>query len=914
MSLDEILDVSNRFLASELVVRLAPDSKRRRPPSGRPSSCGSWKTACWHDSRELSATPAAPIAPNIVEAAIAAEPKRLGRDQAAAVGVLCGDGPAVRALTAPAGYGKTTAVHAAATASRSAGRPVVAVAPTHKAVAELRANDLDAHTVARLRRRLRDTPLAPNTTVIVDETSQIGTRDAADILAARSPPPLARRCGSWATPAKPSRSLRAAWQPSWNSLAEAGTSRPPGSRVNRRQRDPAEQAALTKYRAGDLDASQAIRTEHGWEHEQPTPGDTRTALADAAVADADRHGAEHVAVLAVSHADCEDLADHIRAIRAARGELRGPTLTGPGWGPDQRVYAAGDRVLVHANLYHGPERWIVNGSTGTVLAVTADGLALSLDRGEQVLLDRDVVAGVRPDGTPNISHAWARTVDGAQGGTWRQVHLLGTPVLDRFTGYVGQCHGQLPTHTWNTRPEPDHPLSLLADDRSPGEAVLDAMRRAEPKTLAAHDDPWVLDRRLRAERDDHAAVVATATTGPPSRRSPGTRCARPRHRGTPLGNPRAHPLRVRTRRLGPLTRLRRGGRDDITHAENAVSRRASASRARRDRRPGCGRRRRASATGGRRTRSLGQREGWRLVRIAEIDHTLAHHWAEVVFRAVRADDPLAFAPTDSTPLKPPSETTTVGSPPACRWTGATPSPRRADLRHHEHNLRFASREVAKTRAAVEDVGRRHWGRRDETAIEQARARLGGAESDLARAADAVAGSRHALLRSDVPSVNGRPPWINGRRTRTPGRGHRRHRPTPSTERGRTGRRRHREPRQRLVAHARSHPRQPEAALPPGAASPNGSRPARDHHPEGGHRRSTRLRVEMNPWRSASGCLDGRHRRDDVTVAHRRAPAIIDHATRLRIRPAPRRSRTEPHGGTPWTPPIERWPSNAHPAR
>lgn len=33
--------------------------------------------------------------------------------------------------------------------------------------------------------------------------------------------------------------------------------------------------------------------------------------------------------------------------------------------------------------------------------------------------------------------------------------------------------------------------------------------------------------------------------------------------------------------------------------------------------------------------------GWRLTRIAEIDDALAHHWAEISLRAVRADDPLA---------------------------------------------------------------------------------------------------------------------------------------------------------------------------------------------------------------------------------------------------------------------------------
>jgi len=146
----------------------------------------------------------------------------------------------------------------------------------------------------------------------------------------------------------------------------------------------------------------------------------------------------------VSHADCEDLADRIRAIRAARGELRGPTLQGPGWGANPRTYAPGDRILVHANLAGGPDRRVCNGSTATVLGVTRDALEVVTDDGQQVQIDAEIVAGYRGDGNPNVSHAWARTVDGAQGGTWRQVHQgqamivnkMGSEPKVTFTGAI----------------------------------------------------------------------------------------------------------------------------------------------------------------------------------------------------------------------------------------------------------------------------------------------------------------------------------------------------------------------------------------------------------------------------------------------------------------------------------------------
>jgi conjugative relaxase-like TrwC/TraI family protein len=741
LRLDDIVGVSERFLASELVVRLAPDVARRKPPEWSTVELRAIEDRLLARLDHLTDQRVAAIDQAVVEDAITAEPKRLGRDQANALYVLCREGPGVRVLRAPAGHGKTTAVHAAATASRCAGRPVIVVAPTHKAVSELRAAELDAHTVARLCRELRQTALVPDTTVIVDETSQIGTRDAAVVLDAVAATPGAQ---VWFVgDARQAQSVAAGGLAAeLDRLAQRGDIPAAVLEVNRRQRHAAERAALARYRAGDLDASKAIRSDHGWEHELPTPGDTRQALAAAAVKDADRHGAERVAVLAVSHADCEDLADRIRAIRAAQGELRGPSLTGPGWGPDPRVYAAGDRVLVHANLNHAAGRRVHNGSTGIVLTVSTDGLTVALDNGSQVRLDARLVGGFRGDGTPNVSHAWARTVDGAQGGTWRQVHLLGTPALDRFTGYVGQSRGQAPTHTWNTRPEPDHPLSLVADDRSPGEAVLDAMRRAEAKTLAARNDPWTLDRQLRAERDEHAAAVAT--------RSPDPQPHLQRARDTLASATEEHhwalqglALRENERaRLGPLTRLRGGGRDEVASADDALAgarrRLERAEHALGAARADIARLDQAAAA---RT-AWDHAHGWRLNRIDEIDDALAHHWAEVVLRAVRADDPVAFGADRLSAAHATFQNDlrqlTDSLPPDRRDALARA---RADLRSQEHKRRALNRELAQAPSAVAEAARRRWGRRDRSGIDRARARLDAVRSDLARTVDVVARCR-----------------------------------------------------------------------------------------------------------------------------------------------------------------------------
>jgi hypothetical protein len=64
------------------------------------------------------------------------------------------------------------------------GRPVVAVATTAKAVAELSGAGLDARTIARLRMDLANGPLASGTIVVLDEIPQTPTGEVEAVLAA----------------------------------------------------------------------------------------------------------------------------------------------------------------------------------------------------------------------------------------------------------------------------------------------------------------------------------------------------------------------------------------------------------------------------------------------------------------------------------------------------------------------------------------------------------------------------------------------------------------------------------------------------------------------------------------------------------------------------------------------------------
>jgi hypothetical protein len=301
----------------------------------------------------LAATPVAGLDAAVVEGAIAAEAPGLGADQADAVRALCESGPAIRSLIAPAGFGKTTTVHAAAMAGTTAGHPVIGLAATNQAAGELRQAGVPAMTIARF--ALDGAILPPGAVVILDEISQVATADAETVLAAVAATPGARL---WCLgdPHQAQAVRAGGLGTELARLGDEGGIPAPRLTENRRQLEAAERKALASYRAGHIALSQAIRSQHGWEHDLGSPHATREALADAVAADVAIHGPAGVVALAVAHADCEDLADRIRRRLQDAGHIHGPELVGPAWLQGERRYAAGDRILIHGTLRTSGQR------------------------------------------------------------------------------------------------------------------------------------------------------------------------------------------------------------------------------------------------------------------------------------------------------------------------------------------------------------------------------------------------------------------------------------------------------------------------------------------------------------------------------------------------------------------------------
>jgi conjugative relaxase-like TrwC/TraI family protein len=731
LDLEEITALADRFLASGLAVRLTPDDEaaRRRAPQ--------WSTAA-HRALEdrtlavadtLAARTVPAISPAAVEQALRAE-RGLGGDQVAAVMVLSDEGAALRCVLAPAGYGKTTMLHTAARAATAAGRRVVAVATTAKAVAELAGAGLEACTIARLRIDLADGPLGAGTVVVLDEISQTPTWDVEAVLAAVDSCPG----GSLWVLGDPRQSQPVGpggMADHLEQLAAAG--RIPSARltVNRRQLDPTDRQALDLLRGGDVAGSQQLRTEHGWEHQHASPRETRKAMAAAICADINTYGAEQVAALVVSHTDAEDLADPIRARLAEAGMIYGAAITGPGWATD-RDYQTGDRVLLHARPGPSGSR-LVNGTTATVVRVGGTGLAVRIDSGgEEAVLPAGFVQGTRKDGSPNLSHAWVRTVDGVQGGTWETCHLLGSAALDAYRGYTGQSRSRQPTHTWNTQQLVAVDRGgILADQPDGAEVVARALARQPDPTLAARSDPWTLDRQLREQVAEHERVLARRPADPEEALAVAVRELRPAEAWLADMEAVAAFSASQLARNGTLASLSRRGRLERRDLQDKLTvdrQRAQQAKDTRDEIV-------ARVADLQREKDLSERfenaEGWRHDDIRRLHEQLNDHWAQVIAACVRADDPLAFGIDKLRHAR----ATTSGR--ISQVDAAIPPDRTQEWQEARAQLPTVVRARHEAEAALvasqtrlDVTSRRRWGRHDHDAINAAKNQVGVAQQNL----------------------------------------------------------------------------------------------------------------------------------------------------------------------------------------
>ena len=365
-----------------------------------------------------------------------------------------------------------------------------------------------------------------------------------------------------------------------------------------------------------------------------------------------------------------------------------------------------------------PRSGLINGTTATVEHVDHHGLAVRLDGGATAVLRGSFVQGTRRDGTPNVSHGWARTVDGAQGGTWESCHLLGSSALDAFRGYSGQSRSRQPTHTWNTATIAvvDHG-GVLADRRTATEVVVAALGRQPDTRLAARSDPFIIDRQLFGHIHAHEAVLA----GQPPDRAADLAVAEQE-----LAAARARQTHLESVAAGTADRLNGLGARSVLSAFGRGERRRWQTKLAADRdavEEAKAARIDITSTVERLRREQTLHEcferihGWRRTEISQLQDRLDHHWAEVIAACIRADDPLAYGIDRLRHAR----ATVAGDLDDLNAT--IPVDREAERGETRRQLAVVSlqrrdheRDLADAEAVAEQAARRRWGRRDQTAI------------------------------------------------------------------------------------------------------------------------------------------------------------------------------------------------------
>jgi conjugative relaxase-like TrwC/TraI family protein len=402
--LDRVID---RIIASPLVVPLIGLAGPREQPYSAVAVLAS-EAAIAERVDRLVDTPGPQLDPESVETAVAGTETRLGdrlsAGQRQAVDAVCSSGRAVDLIVGIAGSGKTTALDTAATALTSAGYQVLGTATSGQAARSLgAATSLDTRTMRSLLWHLdhRTLTLDARTVVILDEAGMTADADLGRLLSAveySSAKIILVGDDRQLSPVGPGGALAA--------LIDAHPDTVTVLDENRRQRDPAEAAALLALRNGNVDAALEFYVTH---NRISVTLDRTTALLSTVENWATNVAAGHdTLMLAWQKINVADLNRLARQRAIELGWVTGPELVTP----DGRTYAKGDHVVTLAPNHDGH---LVTSQHATVLAVNPHRhtMVIRTDDG------RDVPLRPSDIGTDQLDHGYALTIHREQGDTTR---------------------------------------------------------------------------------------------------------------------------------------------------------------------------------------------------------------------------------------------------------------------------------------------------------------------------------------------------------------------------------------------------------------------------------------------------------------------------------------------------------------
>ena len=519
MGAAEIADLADAWLATDVVVRLAPE--RRAPgeasiiPAVGHEAVFTTQAMVEIEDR-LFATYArgrsagvGVVPDSTLQAALEARPE-LGDDQVAMVRSMCTSGHRIQCVLGPAGSGKTFAVSAAAQAWHDAGYVPVGATVQGTATEVLRdATGMPCSTIADLLTRLdfgvADT-LSERHVVVVDESSTLGNRDLAR---------LARYVETYGA------TLRLIGDPAQHSAVAAGggwralLERYPEDRAElterRRQAAPEMtevRLASVDYAAGHVDAAiERLRADG-----RVVEADTADELLDIHVAHWYADRLRRVAdpslpassMVADHHVERRELNRRARALLVANGLLHGPVVEVAG-----QSFQAGDEVIdvKQERALHpkgGAERDRVRtGERGVVVEVRPGRrpvVVVDFERRGRIEVGKSFLGQrVRPGVVGVLAHSYAVTSNMAEGETYFAGRHLSTDVSSREGVYVGLTRGKGDAALYMVR---RRDLVSAADEHAGMPRLED-----ETETVAA------VTKRLESQRTERLAQEIDPTAG-----------------------------------------------------------------------------------------------------------------------------------------------------------------------------------------------------------------------------------------------------------------------------------------------------------------------------------------------------------------------------------------------------------------
>jgi hypothetical protein len=354
-----------------------------------------------------------------VETGLRAHPT-LSAEQEDMIRRLCGSGRAVEVVIGRAGTGKTYALDACRQAWTESGIPVVGAALAARTAAALQSGTgIPSTTVDQLLSDLgRSGPyqgLPRRGVLVVDEAGLVGTRKLARLVEAAG----RAHCR-----------VVLVGDPKQLPEVEAGglfavlaTADPVQLTVNRRQEQSWERAALDELRHGDVTKAVVVYRDRQRISLTATAEEARAGL----VADwwAAGHDPERHLMVALHHADVDDLNHRARRLMQSAGHLSEPSIETT----DGKAFAVGDYVIAARN---DRRIGITNGTRGTVTAIDAGAREMTVDTpdGRRIVIPSEYLdAG-------HVGYGYSLTAHKAQGVTVDRAFVLGSDRLYREAGYV----------------------------------------------------------------------------------------------------------------------------------------------------------------------------------------------------------------------------------------------------------------------------------------------------------------------------------------------------------------------------------------------------------------------------------------------------------------------------------------------